>query len=89
MFLGMAPRQVSQSRDMQAFWTHTWGTETYAQTDRKLFELLAEVLPVASAQESGGRPGFRLIRPEDDFLSRVVEAVLVEVGHALADRDLL
>lgn len=38
------------------------GTETYAQTDRKLLELLA----VASAKESGGRPGFLVIRTEDD-----------------------
>jgi hypothetical protein len=74
---------------LSTFRTHTWGTETYAQTDRKLFELLAEVLAVASVQESGGRSGFRLIRAEDDFLSRVVEAVPVEAGHAQADRDLL
>jgi hypothetical protein len=73
----------------ETFRTHTWGTEAYAQTDRKLFELLAGVLAVASAQESGGRPRFRLIRAEDDFPSRVVEGVLVEAGHALVGRDLL
>lgn len=65
------------------------GTETYAQTDRKLLELLAEVLAVASAKESGGRPGFLVIRTEDDFRSRVAEGVPAEGGHALAGRDLL